>query len=416
MKTKDDTDKEFVAFVVPHICEPIEAQPITVCVQDCEHLSQLELADSDSDSPAQVDVLIGSDYYWELTTGEIRRGNTGPVAIGTKLGWVLSGPGPSMPTQLSATNLITTHILTVGARPLNDYDLNETLRSFWELESLGIRIVEAEKSIHDKFKEEISFKDGRYKVSLPWKEMHDPLPDNYALSLRRLEGLIRRLKQSPDILQEYDATIQKQISEGIVEVVPDSETKEEGEVHYLPHHAVIRHDKETTKLRVVYDASARSGGPSLNDCLYTGPKFNQNVCNILLRYRSYQVALTADIEKAFLMISIDKGDRDALRFLWFDDIQRKDPQVVTYRFARVVFGVSSSPFLLNATIRHHLEKFSTYPSLVSSIIQSLYVDDLVCGASDEESAYKLLRVQRKYLGVVHSICGNSLLIPQACKG
>ena len=96
-----------------------------------------------------------------------------------------------MPTQLSATNLITTHILTVGARPLNDYDLNETLRSFWELESLGIRIAEAEKSIHDKFKEEISFKDGRYKVSLPWKEMHDPLLDNYALSLRRLEGLIR---------------------------------------------------------------------------------------------------------------------------------------------------------------------------------------------------------------------------------
>ena len=72
---------------------------------------------------------------------------------------------------------------------------------------MGIRSVEAEKSIHDKFKEEISFKDGRYEVSLPWKEMHDPLPDNYALSLRRLEGLISRLEQSPDILQEYDATI-----------------------------------------------------------------------------------------------------------------------------------------------------------------------------------------------------------------
>ena len=336
---------------------------------------------------------------WELTTGEIRRGNTGPVAIGAKLGWVLSGPGLSMPTQLSATNLITTHILTVGARPLNDYDLNETLCSFWELESLGIRSVKAEKSIHDKFKEEISFKDGRYEVSLPWKEMHDPLLDNYALSLRRLEGLIRRLKQSPDILQEYDATIQKQISEGIVEVVPDSETKEEGEVHYLPHHAVIRHDKETTKLCVVYDASARSGGPSLNDCLHTGPKFNQNVFDIMLRFHSYQVALTADIERAFLMISIDKRDRDALRFLWFDDIQRKNPQVVTYRFARVVFGVSSSPFLLNATIRHHLEKFSsTYPSLVSSIIQSLYVDDLVCGASDEESTYKLFEGAKKILG------------------
>ena len=191
MKTKHDMDKELVAFVVPHICEPIEAQPVTVCVQDCKHLSELELADSCSDSPPEVDVLIGSDYYWELTTGEIRRGSTGPVTINTKLGWVLSGPGPSAPTQSSAINLITTHILTVGAEPLNDHDLNETLCSFWELESLGIRSAEVEKSIHDKFKEEVSFEDGRYRVLLSWKEMHDPLPDNYALSLKRLEGLIR---------------------------------------------------------------------------------------------------------------------------------------------------------------------------------------------------------------------------------
>ena len=47
-------------------------------------------------------------------------------------------------------------------------------------------------------------------------------------------------------------------------------------VHYLPHHAVIRHDKDPTKMKVVYDASARSMEPSLNDCLYVGPKFNQH--------------------------------------------------------------------------------------------------------------------------------------------
>jgi len=94
--------------------------------------------------------------------------------------------------------------------------------------------------------------------------------------------------------------------------MPDCKTKREGEVHYLPHHAVIRQDKETTKLRVVYNASARSGGPSLNDCLYTGPKFNQNVFDILLRFCSYQVVLTTDIEKAFLMIFINQRDRDSL--------------------------------------------------------------------------------------------------------
>ena len=86
-----------------------------------------------------------------------------------------------------------------------------------------------------------------------------------------------------------------------------------GEVHYLPHHAVVKRTRETTKVRVVYDASARSGGPSLNDCLYTGPSFNQKILDILLCFRSYPVAITSDIEKAFLMVSIAEEDRDALR-------------------------------------------------------------------------------------------------------
>lgn len=70
---------------------------------------------------------------------------------------------------------------------------------------------------------------------------------------------------------------------GIVERVEDLKDTPEM-MHYLPHHAVVRQDKETTKIRVVYDASARSGGPSLNDCLHTGPKFNQRILEILLRF------------------------------------------------------------------------------------------------------------------------------------
>ena len=84
--------------------------------------------------------------------------------------------------------------------------------------------------------------------------------------------------------------------------VEDSCPGEIGKVHYLPHQAVIQRDKSTTKMRIVYDASAKENGPSLNDCLYTGPALAQNILDILLRLRCHQVALVADIEKAFLML------------------------------------------------------------------------------------------------------------------
>ena len=216
-------------------------------------------------------------------------------------------------------------------------------------------------------------KGGRYEVSLPWRECHDPLPDNYNLSRRRLYGLVRRLKQTPVILREYDAILHEQLDKGIIERVEDSD-ETPGMIHYLPHHAVIRQDKETTKVRVVYDASARSNGPSLNDCLHTGPKFNQKILEILLRFQSYPIALVADIEKAFLMISVTPKDRDVLRFLWIDDPSSSEPRIVTLRFTRVVFGVSPSPFLLNATIKCHVEKYlSSHPELVKTLMQSIYV-------------------------------------------
>ncbi len=109
-------------------------------------------------------------------------------------------------------------------------------------------------------------------------------------------------------------------------------------VHYLPHHGVVRKDKVTSKVRIVYDASARGSGASL----YTGPSFGQAILDILLRFRLHRVALAGDIEKAFLMVAIEKADRDVLRFLWTRDAQEETPEVVVLRFTRVVFGVCQS--------------------------------------------------------------------------
>ena len=69
------------------------------------------------------------------------------------------------------------------------------------------------------------------------------------------------------------------------------------------------------------------------------------------------MAVTADIEKAFLMVSVEESDRDALRFLWVHSVEENPPKIQSLRFTRVVFGVPSSPFLLNATIRYHMERY-----------------------------------------------------------
>ena len=391
VKTCDGPDAELTLLTVPVICEPLAVQPISLCRDTYNHLSCLELADaSDGNTPSEVYLLIGSDYYWQQLTGEIRRGEEGPIAVLTRFGWVLSGLMAAAGQEAPVVALVSTHTLRVDAEADHLKELDDCLHS------QGVR--GGEDPLLEEFNNKIRFQNGRYEVSLPWKEAHAPLPTNYMMAVRRLRGLHRRLRQNPAILQEYDRTIQDQIEKSVMQRVEPHTCESGRKLHYLPHQAVVRQNKETTKVRVVYDASAQSTGPSLNDCLYAGPKFHQRILDILLRFRTHRIPLTGDVEKAFLMISVAEQDRDVLRFLWFNDATQDDPDMIELKFTRVVFGVSSSPFLLNATIKHHLEKFLvTHPETVTSILQSIYVDDVVFGAKDEESAYKLYRESKKII-------------------
>ena len=115
--------------------------------------------------------------------------------------------------------------------------------------------------------------------------------------------------------------MQEQLQQGIIEKVDETQQNTGRIVHYLSHHAVIWQDKQTTKLRIVYDASAWGDGSSLNDCLHSGSKFDQSILDTALRFRAYKVAIAADLEMAILMISVCKEDRDALQCLWVEDVQ-----------------------------------------------------------------------------------------------
>ena len=78
-----------------------------------------------------------------------------------------------------------------------------------ELESLGIN--DTEESVHDHFRDIVAFKNGRYEVSLPWKNPSIVLPDNFELGMRCLKNLWKRLKQNPELLKAYDEVIREQL-------------------------------------------------------------------------------------------------------------------------------------------------------------------------------------------------------------
>ena len=130
------------------------------------------------------------------------------------------------------------------------------MKKLWYLETVGIQ--NKGNDVHEALKDEISINGERYVVGLPYKEGHKQLPSNYYNSLKRLKGQIHKLQQDPDTLIEYDRVIKDQLEKSIFEPVCDLE--KEGKLFYLPHHSIIRKEAKATKLRVVYDASAKERG------------------------------------------------------------------------------------------------------------------------------------------------------------
>ena len=378
------------ALSVPYICPPITEQPIEIAKSKFSHLQDLNLADSNTNnSNLEIDILIGVDHFWEFFTGEIKKGPPyTPTAMKSLLGWVLSGPVLDESTTNFSHNCVTTsHAMRVEtSTPKQLQKIENQLSKFWDLESLGIDPNES--TTIEKLIDKLELnEENHYEVTLPFKEEHPTIHDNYELCRNRLSKLHQKLSKDPELFERYDNTFREQLEKGIIERA--DEPSEIGATHYIPHHPVVREDRQTTKLRVVFDASAKSQGPSLNECLYKGPQLTPLLYDILLRFRSYPIALTADIEKAFFQISIARQDRDYLRFLWFNDITSKTPSIVKYRFTRVPFGLNSSPFVLNGTLKKHTEKFANDIDFVTKTRDSLYVDDFTGGDDNIVAATKL---------------------------
>ena len=398
---------EITALSFPVICSTL---PSPMEVDTYSYLADLDLADHTEQGCSDgIDVLVGSDFYWKFVTGEIRRCSCGPVAIHSKLGWLSSG---SL-SQSNAVNSIHNHLVVANSEVTYEFEqpdkLEDIVRSFWTVEAVGIL---DEKAVPlNEFLPDIKFNEGQYEIQLPWKEGCFELSNHFSLAMGCLRHLQAHLLRNAELLDEYNRIICEQLKKGIIEQASEPQLTgvdiEENPlrannvcIHYMPHHAVIRRERTTTKIRIVYDGSAKPNGlePSLNECLQTGPNLIPKLFDVLVKFRTYAIALSADIEKAFLMISIAPSDRDVLRFLWFQEPAKLESKILHFRFTRVVFGLKPSPAILGAVILQHLIKYqSEYPTVVEQISNGLYVDDLITGTDDIELAFKLYTISKRVM-------------------
>ena len=356
---------------VPIICTPLQRAKIP---RDAfKPFDDLGLADRYECNPTAIDIVVGMDHYWDIVRPAYVHSPSGLVAQDTVFGWVISGAFQGVQPQIA-------HQL-VCMEDIPD----SFLRNFWELESIGISPKSEENDddshILNQFNKSITFNEGRYEVSLPWKANKPRLIANEKEATLRLKSLSRRLDKDHQLQTTYNSTLEEMEQNDVIEEVPGAELKSFFPVFYLPHHPVVRECSTSTKVRPVFDASAT--GPnqvSLNDCLEAGPSLVPNLVCIIMRFRRWVYAISADITKAFLQIKLRREDQDVHRFLW-----SHNGNIRVMRFLRVTFGVKSSPFLLNATIRHHLSSVRQ-SHVVQELTDNLYVDDWLSGADSETKA------------------------------
>ena len=222
------------------------------------HLQGVRIEDNDQKSKLPIHLILGASDYLCIKTDEPPRvGKTGdPVAEKTKFGWTIIAKGK----EIDYTAMLLTQT--------NQTDYEQLCR----LDVLGIadRPEHDQTDVYTEFREQlVRSNQGWYETGLPWKSNHPFLPSNEKGSLRRLNNLTRKLKQT-ELTERYAEIIKTQREEGIVE---DAKEPPAGTEFYIPHKPVVREAAESTKLRIVYDTSARahSKAPSLNDCLNAGP-------------------------------------------------------------------------------------------------------------------------------------------------
>ncbi|RLU25767.1 hypothetical protein DMN91_001926 [Ooceraea biroi] len=218
--------------------------------------------------------------------------------------------------------------------------LESQLERFWAIEEIDVdkprSKEETECEAH--FRENVlRDSSGRYVVRLPFRGNGQRLGESRSAALKRLDSLERKLGANAALGAEYDRIFEEYLTLGHMSLVEDD--GDDG--YYMPHHALLKDSSNTTKVRVVFDASAETrNGISLNDALMVGPVIQDALFVHLIRFRSHKYVITADIEKMYRQVWVHGDDRRYQRVLW-----RRNGVIRTFQLNTLTFGVSSSSFL-----------------------------------------------------------------------
>ena len=388
------------------------------------------LADPEFGIPAPVDLLIGADGYYDILCPElIQLGKNLPVLQGTKLGYVIAG---RVPESLTSTflNILPNHTSNSSAPnniPSNQSffiqseseSLESLMTKFWHTEELPQNVIltpESELAENVFLNTTKILTDGSYQVNLPLKTKNEnhKLGDSFYIAQKRFLNLENRFQKDPNLKKDYTKFIDDYLDMGHAKYVPLNLTQTDEHQtcnkYFLPHHAVIREESTSTKLRVVFDGSCKSSsGYSLNDVTLKGYQVQPNLFDILIRFRIFMYVLTADIIKMFRQIKINPDQRFLLNILW-----RKDPKdpLKCIQLSTVTYGTNCAPFLATRVLKDLAEKKGIqYPLAAEAILSQTYMDDILGGSNDYESLNQLYFELKNLLNSagfsLHKWCSNS---------
>nr|XP_041633540.1 uncharacterized protein LOC121503294 [Drosophila kikkawai] len=381
---------ETAAYVLPQLAGSLPSYPVPRDL--LKGLPDIPLADPKFFESSQIDVLIGADILPSILLGNSKANICGSL-LGqeTIFGWVLTGPvSPAAPRSVSAFATRVTCAL--------DDSLDQLLTKFWEVEEVSKQIVPESDSVCEENFVQTTRRDncGKYVVTLPLRDpahKRSELASSRSFALAQFLRNEQRLKRDPPLKARYDAVIQEYLELGHMAEVPSTSSFA---TYYLPHHAVLKPESTTTKVRVVFNASSPSAnGTSLNDILYAGPVLQSDLTIQILKWRYFRFVFNADIEKMYRQIWVDPQHTSFQRILF----RNSNGELRDYELKTVTFGVNCAPFLAIRVLQKLADdEESRYPQASHIIRHFMYVDDVLAGADSKIEAKVAIRELQGALG------------------